>query len=318
LRVVPQYSQYNTPSGQSPGDITAAPDGALWAIEGGNPFGQMMKLLHVSANGTASETTLSSSLGQGVAGMVVGADGALWCVSSPMYGGATGILRLDASGNGTLYTNPNLSLYVSSGIGLTAGPDQRVWFVNHGAIGAIDTSGNFTFYPSPTTPSGLTASFVDITVGPDGNLWATDNAQGGLVRITPSGSMTYFLTAGVTPMRIAKYGNSLIVSASNTNTLTLYQFDTSGSQQKTYTLPNFITAAMTNASNGSLWIPIGTDITGGSVIARISAAGMLSTITVPYPNDPGIGAAQILGLASAADGSMWYVRDTTYGRITVH
>jgi streptogramin lyase len=318
LRIVPQYAQYNTTSGQGTEDITAAPDGTLWAIEGGNPFGESMKLLHISANGTANEISLSSSLGQGFPSMVVGSDGALWCLSSPMWGGATGILRLDAGGNSKLYTNPNLSLYMGSGIGLVAGPDGRVWFVNHGSAGAIDMSGNFTLYPSPTTPSGLTASFVDITVGPDANLWATDNAQGGIVRITPSGSMTYFLTPGVTPMRIATYGNSLVVSSTGTNMLTLYQFDTSGNQQKTYTLPNFMSAGMTLASNGSLWIPVGTDIAGGSVIARVSAAGTVSTVSIPYPNDPGNGSPQITGLASATDGSMWYVRDTTYGRITVH
>lgn len=317
LRVVPQYAQYNTPSGQSLGHIAAAPDGTLWAIESGNPFGETMKLVHVSATGAATEVSLSSSLGQGVASMTVGSDGALWCLTSPMWGGTAGILRLDASGNGTMYTNASFSTYINADIGLAAGPDNRVWFVDHGLLGAIDMSGNITIYPSPTTPSGATASFNDVTAGPDGNLWATDGAQGGIVRITPSGTMTYFVTSGISPTRIVTYGNSLIVSTS-TNPLTLYQFDTSVNQQKTYTLPNFISASMQRAGNGSLWIPIGSDVAGGSAIARISAAGALSTISVPYPNDPGNGAPQISGLAGAADGSMWYVRDTSYGRITVH
>jgi streptogramin lyase len=313
LRVVPQYSEYNVPSGQPTQAIAAAPDGTMWAIESGNPFGQTMKLLHI-ANGSATE--VSSTAAEGVGAMTVGPDGALWCLTGPMWGGPTGILRLDASGNATTYTNATLSGYMNP-YGLVAGPDNRVWFVNHGSVGAVDMSGNITIYPSPTTPSGLKAAFQDITVGPDGNLWATDNAQGGIVRITASGTMTYFVTSGVTPARIAKFGNALMVS-STANPLTLYQFDTSGNQQATYTLPNFISAGMTLASNGSLWVPIGSDVAGGSAIARVSANGTLSTISVPYPNDPGIAAPQIGALASAADGSMWYLRDTTYGRITVH
>ena len=315
LRVVPQYTQYDVPSGQQAANMSAASDGTLWMVESGNPSGVTMKLLHVSASGTPTEIALSNSLGQGVDDTIVGPDGALWCLTGPMYGAPTAeIVRLDASGNASTYTNANLSTYMGVA-GMTIGPDNRIWFVQHGEIGAIDMSGNFTFYPAPNTPSGLTPNFSDITVGPDANLWATEGSQGGLVRITTSGTMTYFPTAGVTPVQLARLGSSFIVTTSST---ALYQIDTSGIVQKTYTLWNFPSARVITASNGSVWVPIGGDIAGGSVIARVSASGTLSNVSIPYPRDPGNGSPQISRLASAADGSMWYVRDAAYGRITVH
>lgn len=319
IRVVPQYTQYNTPSGRNAIAVASASDGSMWVMEGGGVAPTLsMAIAHVGANGVPSEMPLSSSLGQGVASMIVGPDGALWCSTGPMHGAsAPEILSIDSGGAVTSYTNAQMDTPGR----IIVGPDNRLWFVERGGIGAIDTSGNLSFYAYPSAPNGLSAVFSDIAVGPDGNLWATEAAQGGLLRVTTSGTMTYFPMPAISgtsyyalPNAIAAQGSMLDVASNRT----IYQFDTSGNVLKTYELPSFAVGGMTRASNGSMWVPIGDDVAGGSVIARLSSAGTLSTIAIPYPNDPGITAPYISRIAGAADGSMWYARDVTYGRIVVH
>ncbi len=312
LRVVPQYAQYNTPSGRNAVAIAAASDGSLFVIEGGTPFGVTMALAHVASTGNATEIPLSSTLGQGVASAVVGPDGAVWCSTGPNYGPLSSeIVRIDASGNATAYKSASLS-YPGR---IVVGPDNRLWFVQRGGIGAIDTSGTFTFYAYLSTPNGSAASFGDITAGPDGNVWATVGGQTGLLRITPSGTMTFFPVAVNMTGAIATQGSRFDVTFGNM----LYQLDASGAVQATYTLPVFPSGGpLTTASNGSVWMLAGGDVAGGSAIDRVSAGGAASAIDIPYPGDPGNGMPQITQFARAADGSMWYVRGNTYGRIVVH
>jgi hypothetical protein len=318
LRVVPQYSEFNTPSGDPATLIAAARDGTMWVFE--DASSQSMILAHVTASGVATEMPIDSSIVHGVGSAVAGPDGALWCVTGSMWGASTpAVVRIDSAGNPTAYTNAGLSSY-GGGAGIVVGPDNRMWFPQRGSIVAIDTSGNFTFYSYPTTPIGLDAVFTGITVGPDGNLWAAESDQGGLLRITTAGVMTYFTspTVGtssnyVQPTGIATQGNYLDVTSNNT----LYQIDTSGNLHATYALPNFNEGGITTASNGAAWVPSQNDPGGGTFIGRLSATGALTTISLPYLNDPWTSVPTIAHLASAADGSMWYTRGNAYGRIVV-
>jgi len=66
-------------------------------------------------------------------------------------------------------------------------------------IGHIAPDGTITEFP---TAAGSTP--YDITAGPDGNLWFTDQGLNGVGRITPSGTYTGFGGLGlVTPRGIA-------------------------------------------------------------------------------------------------------------------
>ena len=84
--------------------------------------------------------------------------------------------------------------------GLTTGPDGDLWFTttttqpSQACFGKVTTSGQVTLY----TPT-VTADLRTIVCGPDGDLYATDTAGSGLVRITPSGVETRFATLLTSP-----------------------------------------------------------------------------------------------------------------------
>jgi sugar lactone lactonase YvrE len=90
----------------------------------------------------------------------------------------------------------------SGPLGIAAGPDGNLWFVESGVsqIGRITTAGVITEFPIPTADSAP----VGITSGP-GGLWFTDNLANKIGRITTAGGITEFSipTAGSGPAGIA-------------------------------------------------------------------------------------------------------------------
>jgi streptogramin lyase len=94
--------------------------------------------------------------------------------------------------------------------GLTTGSDGAIWFADLGCaglgrcgIGRINSSGRVSLYTR-----GLNAGSVpfQIALGPDGNLWFTDEgSRPAIGRVTPSGAITEFsrgLTRDSTPFAI--------------------------------------------------------------------------------------------------------------------
>ena len=81
--------------------------------------------------------------------------------------------------------------------GLTTGSDGAIWFADLGCaglgrcgIGRIDATGRVSLYTR-----GLNAGSVpfQIALGPDGNLWFTDEgSRPAIGRVTPSGAITEF------------------------------------------------------------------------------------------------------------------------------
>lgn len=72
---------------------------------------------------------------------------------------------------------------------ITAGPDQNMWFTEHGAIGRITASGVFKQFSLPYVSD---ASPLSITSGPDGNIWYTTGTRVG--RLTLEGNFQEFET----------------------------------------------------------------------------------------------------------------------------
>jgi virginiamycin B lyase len=112
--------------------------------------------------------------------ITTGADGNLWFTTGIDTGGvASGNLgRLTPSGTSTLFPilsaveNPH-NLTVSS-TGIVSGPDNNIWFAAVGGDGKA--------YISSATSSGVVTNYLfamtsprpgRVTVGPDGNIWAT-------------------------------------------------------------------------------------------------------------------------------------------------
>ena len=179
---------------------------------------------------------------------------------------------------------------------ITAGPDGNLWFINDRAtpgsfpatilavsIGRITPAGVITEFPI-TTPATFPS---DITSGPDGALWYTENTSSGpmIGRITTAGVITEFPAGsiGVTP------DNQRIDS-------------------------------ITAGPDGALWFteashPDGSPFHVNGSIGRITTAGALSLF--PVPSIPS-------GITAGPDGALWYTAHSglssplksTIGRIT--
>ena len=99
---------------------------------------------------------------------------------------------------------PTLSSATTAPTGITAGPDKRLYFTEYGVarIGVITTNGvvgeytngitHFANYPGAIPPF-ITNNPVNITAGPDGNLWFTEEQNSLIGRLNPvTGAVTEF------------------------------------------------------------------------------------------------------------------------------
>lgn len=113
-------------------------------------------------------------------GITVGPDGNIWFAET--RAGKIGRLA-----NGVLseFTTPS-----GAGPGIVAGPDGALWFCGLNAVDRITTSGVITEFPMPTPL--LFSGPTWITLGPDGNLWFTEEGKQKVGRITPAGVVTEF------------------------------------------------------------------------------------------------------------------------------
>jgi hypothetical protein len=158
----------------SPGNITAGPDGALWFAWG--------TIGRITTTGAITGFPASAN------GIAAGPDGALWFTDSA----SNKIGRITTAGVITEYPIPTPG---SDPVGIAAGPDGALWFTEYGypnviqgKIGRITTAGAITEFPIPTAFSQV----FDIAAGPDGALWFTDWGTGNIGRITTGGGITEF------------------------------------------------------------------------------------------------------------------------------
>ena len=197
-------------SGSGVGGLVAGPDGNLWFTASlTNAIGR------ITPSGAITLFSKGPS-GYSPGSLVAGPDGNLWfinrlCVES---GCSLALGRITPSGAITLFSKGLPSGSYASG--LVAGPDGNLWFAdavcpggfsggqcNSSSIGRIAPSGAITLF-SKGLSSGSYAS--GLVVGPDGNLWFTEESCPGggcnsssIGRITPSGVITLFshgLSAG--------------------------------------------------------------------------------------------------------------------------
>lgn len=191
--------------------MTAGSDGNLWGTE--NAYG-VSSIVKIAANGAFTQYPLPS--GGTPSYIVAGADGNLWFTEP----NTLSIGRITTSGGITEFQMPQLE----SPQGIAAGPDGNLWITQdyryclrwtgppwppwrrvcaewqvHADIGRVTTHGAVTEFRLP-----IYKRFIDITAGPDGNLWfeADVNKIG---KITPRGGITeYVLPAGIQPFNITK------------------------------------------------------------------------------------------------------------------
>jgi virginiamycin B lyase len=203
-------------------DLEAGSDGSLW-FTGSGLVGRM---------GTDGAVSFTRAVSGAVGPLAPGADGAMW-LAGP--GGAvarvatdTGLLRLPGSGSvatrgggpGTLARSPDGALWfalsnpaVLRRVGadgqvtdralpsfgrdlgsIVAGPDGGMWFTAPGArlVGRISpTTGRIVSFRTSWTPGAIAA-------GPSGVVWfaMTDSGRWNVVRLLPTGNMTFFQVPG--------------------------------------------------------------------------------------------------------------------------
>jgi streptogramin lyase len=176
-------SEFPTPTANSgPEGITAGPDGNLWFTEtttgpGGNSgqIGEINPTTHAFTETPAPAGSLLFSI-------TTGPDGNLWFADGNPSGGSIGEINPSTHAVSEFAVPTPHSLPQ----GITAGPDGNLWFTEAWAnkVGEINPSTHAvsefavpTPLPSPP-PFPPPAGPWDITAGPDGNLWFTENAQG--------------------------------------------------------------------------------------------------------------------------------------------
>jgi streptogramin lyase len=183
-------TEYPVPTPDSrPTFITAGPDGNLWFTEDmGNQIGQ------ITTAGVITEFPVPTR-SAGPTGITAGPDGNVWFTENSV----NQIGRITPAGVITEFPVFSSS---TGPTGITTGPDGNLWFTENrpgfssqgssfgltNQIGRITTAGVVTLFTIPTTDAGPT----DITTGPDGNLWFTEETAGQIGQITPAGVITEF------------------------------------------------------------------------------------------------------------------------------
>lgn len=162
--------------------LITGPDGNLWGLERTSGTTTKMAVLDTSGNllheytaGTHSQS-LHSANNQN---MCIGMDGNIWFV----LGNYTN--KITPSGTLTEYNQNSFALGSLNGI--TSGSDGYMYITENtnpifpGTVSRIDTSGNLTNYyiggGVSISGSASNRNTSGLVVGPDGNLWITDDTQ---------------------------------------------------------------------------------------------------------------------------------------------
>ena len=189
-------------------DIASGPDGNLWLAgrlsddDLSADAAGLSTLARISPSGAFLEPLVGIFADR----IAAGPDGNVWFVSEVAGQNITGAIR-PADGLVTAI------LFVSNvGRQMTAGPDGNVSIAesNGGGgpavIGRITPDSVLTEFPVATA-GDLNA----ITLGPDGNLWFTDDGQNQIGRVTPDGVITGFpvpgAAGGLTGLTLGPDGN---------------------------------------------------------------------------------------------------------------
>jgi streptogramin lyase len=259
-----------------PTEIVAGPDGNLWFTE------TVGRIARITPAGVVTEFSAGISANADPYGITAGPDGNLWFTE--IVGNRIG--RITPAGVVTEFSagiSPNAYPW-----DIVTGPDGNLWFTeNNGGIGRITLSGVVTEFTqgltAPATPAyGFAGPIPNgLTVGPDGNLWFTEQAGNRIGRITTAGVITEF-SVGITPN-----ANPTEITVGPDGNLW-------------FTEPFFIT-------NGVAGMGI------GNQVARITPSGAVTEYGAGITSGAGP-----WGIVTGPDGNIWFAEQYTnaIGRIT--
>ena len=151
----------------------------------------------------------------------------------------------------------------------------------------------------------------EITSGPDGNLWFTEQLGNNIGRVTTTGAVTEFSvpTGGSLPTEITAGADGNLWFTEGSSPGKIGQITTSGLATEFPVLtanstPNGITAD----PDGNLWFTE----TSANNIGRITTGGVVTEIPIPTPN------SGPTGITAGPDGNLWFTEfgAPNIGRIT--
>ena len=158
------------------GEITAGPDGNLWFTERSANANQIGR---ITPTGAITEFRVPTTNSDPI-GITAGPDGNLWFTEA--NGNQIGrITPVDTTTSAAIVVPVNAVITTPGG---TVYPANSTI-----PSGTLLPTGTIAEYAIPTTISGPIPSSdpVDITAGPDGNLWFTERSANQIGRITPAG-----------------------------------------------------------------------------------------------------------------------------------
>ena len=314
-------TEFTIPTPNSaPQVIVAGPDGNLWFVEGnGNKIGKMSPYSTATDGSeiteyfnpptTATTTTYSGTFAaSGISGT--------WSITASPTGTITG------TGNG--YPNGSSSFTITGTVSSNGLLTMSTGTTSNGAsfsgsinlaTGVISGTWINTSFLSGTFTGKVLGFPQSITVGPDGNLWYTDQGpigsggptvktgNGSIGRITPSGVITKFtvptpnsepnfITAGPDGALWYTYGNDKNVGINKIGRIT-----TSGSVTNEYTIPTTNSGPMfiAKGSDGALWFTE----EQASKIGRITTSGTVTEYPLAANTSP-------VAITAGPDGAMWF------------
>jgi streptogramin lyase len=162
-------------------------------------------------------------------------------------------------------------------------------------------------------PPGFGAA-TDITAGPDGNLWFTENRAIG--RITPAGQVTEFptptfdaaeITAGPDGNLWFTQGFLTVGGGQVIGRITPAGQVTGFALPDNFAQPNGITAG----PDGNVWMTVN-NYPSGEKVVRITPTGQVTEFPIPAP--PGFGG--IGGITTGPDGNLYFLHDGVLARMT--
>ncbi len=183
--------------------ITSGPDGNIWFLDASNN-----NIGRRTSVGVITTFSNGISPGAGLTDLTVGPDGNLWFTEWSL----DRIGRITPAG---VVTEFSVGMTAKSGpLTIIAGPDGNLWFTMRSGTSSwsLDANGNVTNVVNRNsigriTPNGVITEFgVDvlnnagldaIAIGPDGNLWFTENTGNRVGRITSTGVITEFKLTGL-------------------------------------------------------------------------------------------------------------------------
>ena len=266
------------------GWVIPGPDGNIWFTEcDANKVGR------ISPSGKVTEFSLPTPDSR-PRGIAKGPDGNLWFVEKKQIG------RITPAGTVTEFALPPLNF---PGGAIITGPDLNLWFTSGGgfrgsvgaATGRITPEGKATLFPIPHPELPRRTNLYDalnLTAGPDGNVWFTQVQGENIGRITPTGNVTLF------PIPTARSRSSSITLGPDKN-LWFVEDNTRHIGRITPTgtfaeieIPTFVQLVtlgnILNSDNGDLWLEV-SDNDGQTNLMRIQPSSGPPLFT-EYNRDP--------------------------------